>query len=227
MDHEPIHDLWSRVDEYFSQALGGLDPSLAAALAQNQRRGLPAIDVAPNQGRLLHLLVQIHGPRHIVEIGTLGGFSTIWMAKALGPGGSITTFEVDPRHAETARANFRHAGVDGLVNVVVGDARETLPAFVSTGRDADFIFLDADKSSDPAYFGPMLEMSRPGTVWVVDNVVRKGAVADPNSTDPNVLGVRAFVDLVARTPTLAATVIQTVGIKGHDGFMLVRRADPV
>lgn len=204
------------VDRYWSGRLLTPDPVLDAALEANAAGGLPPIDVSPPQGKLLHLLARSIGARRILEVGTLGGYSTIWLARALPAGGELITCELDPHHAEVARANLARAGLDGLVDVRVGPAAATLAGL---GGPFDLVFVDADKGSNAEYFHAALRLSRPGTVIVVDNVVRGGAVADPDSTDPSVLGTRRLADAVAAEPRVDATVIQTVGAKSYDGFL--------
>jgi predicted O-methyltransferase YrrM len=209
--------LWAEVDRYFGQFWNAPDPALDAALAANAEAELPAIDVAPNHGRLLHLLARMMGARRILEIGTLGGYSTICLARALPEDGQVVTLESNPKHAEVARTNLARAGVADRVDIRVGPAIETLPTL--TGP-FDFVFIDADKPSTAAYFEWALKLARPGTVIVIDNVVREGTVIDPRSTDPNVIGMRRFHEQLAKTPGVYATTIQTVGVKKHDGFTI-------
>jgi predicted O-methyltransferase YrrM len=209
---------WAEVDDYLSGALLSPDPVLDDALADSAAAGLPHIAVAPNQGKLLNLLARQAGARSILEIGTLGGYSTIWLARALPAGGKLVTCEYEPKHAEVARANLARAGFgEDVVEIKVGAALDTLPTL--TGP-FDFIFVDADKSNLANYVRAALELSRPGTTIVVDNVVRQGRVTDPASTDPDVVGVREMFDVLAAEPRLDATAVQTVGAKGHDGFVL-------
>ena len=192
-------------------------PVLAASAAA----GLPAINVTAPQGRLLQLFVRMSGARSVLEVGTLGGYSTIWLARALPAGGRVVTLEIDSRHADVARANFARTGVDGMIDLRLGPARETLAMLATEPHEPfDLIFIDADKESTAEYFAFALRLSRPGSVIVVDNVVRDGAVADAGTTDPRVLGVRRFIDQLAAEATVSATVIQTVGSKGYDGFAL-------
>src|SRR5450432_3488265 len=212
---------WTSVDRYITGLLVPSDPALDAALESSTAAGLPAINVAPNQGKLLHLIARIHGARAILEIGTLGGYSTIWLARALPPGGRVVTLESDPKHAEVARANLARANLAGVVDVRVGRALDTLPQIAREGLGPfDLFFIDADKANIPNYFKWALDLSRPGSVIIVDNVVRGGAVLDGASMDPNVLGVRRFNELVAAEPRVSATAIQTVGSKGYDGFAI-------
>jgi predicted O-methyltransferase YrrM len=183
---------------------------------------LPAINVAPNQGKLLQLLARAQGARNILEVGTLGGYSTIWLARALPPGGRLVTLEIDPRYAEVARANVLRAGLAEVVEVRVGRAVESLAQLEAEGRGPfDLVFIDADKPSNPDYFRWALRLSRRGSVIIVDNVVRGGAVADGASEDPRVRGVRELNDLIASEPRVSATAVQTVGSKGYDGFALI------
>lgn len=213
--------VWARVDGYVTERLIPQDAALEEALARNRREGLPEIDVSKPQGMLLQLWTRMMGARRILEIGTLGGYSTIWMAKALPEDGRIVTLELDPRHAEVARRNFEAAGVEPLVELRVGDALSQLAALEQEGTEPfDLIFIDADKPNNPHYLRSALRLSRPGTVIVGDNVIREGEVANRNSADPKVVGVRAFLDLIHDEPRLSATAIQTVGSKGYDGFVL-------
>jgi predicted O-methyltransferase YrrM len=210
---------WTAVDQYFIRALDPPDPALESALAASDAAGLPPIQVTANQGKLLHLMVRMCGARRILEIGTLGGYSTIWLARALAPGGSLVTLELDEKHAAVARENVKRAGVADAVEVVVGPAIETLPRLAAAGGEPfDFTFIDADKANIAEYFRWSLRLSRVGSVIVFDNVVRKGAVVDADSADPNVRGVRRLVEALAAEPRVTATVIQTVGGKGWDGF---------
>ena len=208
---------WAEVDAALAALLAPPDEVLDAALAASAAAGLPAHDVSPLQGKLLELLARLQGARAILELGTLGGYSTIWLARALPPGGRLVTLEADPRHAEVARANLARAGLAAAVEVRVGPALETLP---SLAGPFDLVFIDADKRSNPEYLAWALELTRPGSLIVADNVVRGGAVADEGSTDAGVRGVRRFLELVAAEPRLHATAIQTVGAKGYDGFAL-------
>jgi predicted O-methyltransferase YrrM len=216
-----VQDVWTQVDRYFGDLFAPSDEKLDAALAANAQAGLPAIDVSPLQGKFLELLVRISGARRILEIGTLGGYSTIWLARALPQGGRIVSLELEPHHAAVARTNLANAGVLGRVDIRVGPALEILPALLNTA-DApfDLIFIDADKSSYPEYLDWSLMLARPGTVIVADNVVRDGKVIQAESTDPNIQGVRRFTELVAAEPRLSATVLQNVGTKGYDGIAL-------
>jgi predicted O-methyltransferase YrrM len=215
---------WQAVDGYFTAQLLGPDPVLDATLEANALAGLPPIDVAPAAGKLLHLLARSVGARRILEIGTLGGYSTIWLARALPADGRLVTCEINTHHAEVARANLTRAGLDGLVDVRVGPALDTLPAL---DGPFDLAFIDADKQAGAEYFRHALRLSRPGTMIVVDNVVRRGRVVDADSADPAVRGTRAVLEVIAREPRVDATAVQTVGSKGYDGFLLalVRQLD--
>ena len=218
---------WTRVDEYVSSLMLPSDPVLEAALAAGNAAGLPAINVAPNQGKFLALLAQIQGSQRILEIGTLARYSTIWLARALPQSGRLVTLELDPKHAEVARANIERAGLLAQVEIRVGKALASLATLVSEGVPPfDFVFIDADKASIPDYFQWSLKLTRPGSVIVVDNVIRKGAVLDAASSDANVQGVRRFNEIVSKTPGVSATTVQTVGSKGYDGFALIRVSNP-
>lgn len=209
----------AEVDEHLVGILHAPDPVLDAALARSDAAGLPPIAVAPNQGKLLFLMAQMAGARRILEIGTLAGYSTIWLARALPEGGRLVTLEIDPKHAAVARENLAAAGVADRVDVRIGPALETLPMLEGP---FDFVFIDADKPSCAPYVEHALRLARSGTVIVIDNTVRGGAVADAASTDPSVLGVRRLHELLRAEPRLDATAIQTVGSKGHDGFTVAR-----
>ena len=216
-------ELWGRVDGYIVERLVDEDASLTNALAENGAAGLPAMDVSAAQGKYLNLMVRITGARRVLELGTLGGYSTIWMAKALPADGHLVTLEFDPRHAQVARKNIDAAGIGDKVTIHVGAAAATLPVVAAQNPEPfDFIFIDADKPSNPDYLAWSLRLARPGTVIVCDNVVRDGKVLDAASTDPAVVGVRRFLDLVGAEPRLVATAVQTVGAKGYDGFALLR-----
>ncbi len=219
---------WTAVDRYINDLLVPADPDLDAALEASEAAGLPAIGVAPNQGKLLMLLAKLQGARRILEIGTLGGYSTIWLARALPADGRLVTLEASPEYAEVARGNLARAGLAGVAEVRVGPALETLPRLAEEGlAPFDVVFIDADKPSTPEYFQWALRLARRGTLIVVDNVVRDGAVADAASEDESVRGIRRFNELAAAEPRVSATAIQTVGSKGYDGFALVLvTADP-
>jgi predicted O-methyltransferase YrrM len=210
---------WTAVDRFITDLLVSPDPALDAALADIDAAGLPAISVSPNQGKLLHLLARAQGACSILEIGTLGGYSTIWLARALPEGGRLVTLESDPKHADIARSNLSRAGLDGIVELRLGRALETLPQIAAEGVGPfDFVFIDADKVNTPEYFAWSLKLTRVGGMIVVDNVVRKGAVIDSSSVDPSVQGVRRFYEVLAAEPRVHATAVQTVGSKGYDGF---------
>jgi predicted O-methyltransferase YrrM len=215
---------WTAVDRYISDLLVGSDPVQEETLRVNTEAGLPSIDVTPNQGKLLHLLARIRGARAILEIGTLGGYSTIWLARALPEDGRLITLEVNPRHAEVARANIARAGLDSVVEVRVGPALESLPVIAAEQHGPfDLVFIDADKPNNPAYLDWAIELTRPGSLIVVDNVVRGGALVDADSDSDSVQGSRRLLEMLAAEPRLDATAIQTVGGKGYDGFALALR----
>jgi predicted O-methyltransferase YrrM len=212
---------WSEVDSYFARTLVRPDRTLEDALAANAAAGLPSIDVSAPQGKLIHLLARMSGARKALEIGTLGGRSTIWLARALPEDGRLITLEVNAKHADVARRNVARAGLERKVEIRTGAALETLPKIEAEGLGPfDFVFIDADKTNNAAYLEWALRLSRPGTTIVVDNVVRDGEVADAASRDPDVVGVRRMFEVIAREPRLSATAIQTVGAKGWDGFAL-------
>ena len=216
-----MQETWTQVDAYFGDLLAPTDAQLDAALAANRSAGLPPIDVSRLQGKFLSLLVHISGARRVLEIGTLGGYSTIWIARALPEGGRVVTLELNPKHAEVAQANWQNAGVADRIELHVGKALDSLQSLVDAGTTPfDLIFIDADKSSIPAYLDWSLKLARPGTVIVTDNVVRDGKVLQPDSGDADVDGVRRFAEIVANEPRLSATVLQTVGSKGYDGFAI-------
>jgi predicted O-methyltransferase YrrM len=215
--------LWTAVDQYLTETLVRPDAALEAAIAAAEKAGLPAISVSPPQGKLLHLLVTLAGAKSVLEIGTLAAYSTIWMARALAPGGRLLTLEAEATHAEVARRNLERAGVADRVALKLGRALDTLPTLsAADGAPFDVIFIDADKPPLADYFVEALRLSRPGTLIVIDNVIRDGAVADSSSRDASVQGVRRLNDRIAATPNVDATSIQTVGAKGYDGFTLVR-----
>ncbi len=212
---------WTQVDRYFTDLLVPPDTVLDQALATSEAAGLPAINVTPNQGKFLNLLARIHGARRILEIGTLGGYSTIWLARALPPDGRLVTLEANPAYAEVARANIVRAGLAGIVDVRVGRALDTLPQLAAEGAGPfDMTFIDADKPSNPQYLQWALSLTRTGGIIIGDNVVREGKVSDPASDDPNLRGIRAFLEMHAVDKRLDATALQTVGSKGWDGFSL-------
>ncbi|MGW1671610.1 O-methyltransferase [Streptomyces sp. NPDC002324] len=217
---------WDDVDTYFTTHLAPNDEALEAALRDNEAAGLPAIDVAANQGKFLHLLARIQGARRILEIGTLGGYSTIWLGRALPADGRLISLEYSARHAEVACRNIARAGLEGIVEVRVGPALESLPKLTDENPEPfDLVFVDADKANNPHYVEWALRLTRAGSVIVVDNVVRGGRVADAGSTEPDVRGTRAAIELIATHPRLSGTAIQTVGSKGYDGFALARVLD--
>lgn len=216
---------WSDVDSYFSEILVHGDDALSQALESTTTAGMPHIEVSPTQGKMLMLLAQIRGARTVLEIGTLAGYSTIWLARGIPDDGRVVTLEFSPEHAAVARKNIERAGVAEKVSILVGPALDTLPALEAAGlaEDAgafDLVFIDADKVNNPHYVQWALKLTRPGSVIVIDNVVRDGSVLDSDSSDPDLQGTRAALELLGRDPRLEATVIQTVGSKGWDGFAL-------
>jgi len=214
--------LWGRMDDYIANKLVKPDAALDAALAANSAAGLPAIDVSAAQGKFLRLMVRITGARRILELGTLGGYSTIWMARALPADGRLVTLEYEPRHADVARRNIDAAGIGHKVTIHVGAAVDTLPVVARESSEPfDFIFIDADKPNNPVYLDWAVKLARPGTVIILDNVIRDGKVLDPANPDPRIVGTRAAYDLIARHPRLSATALQTVGSKGWDGFAMM------
>ena len=214
---------WTRVDDFISAALISKDESQQATLAANAREQLPAIDVSPPQGKLMHLLACAIGATRILEIGTLGGYSTIWLARAVGDAGKVVTLELDPRHAEVARKNIAREGLSGRVDLRVGAALDLLPRLeAERAGPFDLAFIDADKPSNAAYFAYALKLSRPGGLIIVDNVVREGAVADRSNVDGGAVGARALFEAVAAETRVEATAVQTVGAKGWDGFLIAR-----
>ena len=219
-------ELWDEVDRYIGDLLLSPDQVLNATIEASDAAGLPSINVSPTEGKLLHLLARAQGARSILEIGTLGGYSTIWLARALPPGGRLITLEYEPKHAEVALANIARAGLSKVVELRLGRARETLPRLAAEGRGPfDFIFIDADKPSYAEYFAWSVKLSRPGTLIIADNVIRKGAVADPLSSDALVQGIRRFNEALAAEPRVSATEIQTVGSKGYDGLAIILVTD--
>lgn len=218
--------LWFDVDHYICEVLVEKDPVLAEALKASDAAGLPAISVSPNQGKLLHLLARSISARNILEIGTLGGYSTIWLGRALPEDGRLISLEVNEKHAGVARANIAKAGLAGKVEVRLGRAFETLPLLAAEGKGPfDLTFIDADKQSNPDYFQWALSLSRRGSLIIIDNVVRDGAVIDAASRDPNVIGVRRLNEVMAAEPRVCATAMQTVGSKGYDGFAIALVVD--
>ncbi len=220
MPDENIQE-WTAVDGYISDLLIPADPAMQAALDDAAAAGLPQIQVSAPQGKLLHLLARVARARRVLEIGTLGGYSTIWLARALPDDGELISLELDPRHAEVARANISRAGLAHIVEIRVGRALDTLVDIEREGRGPfDLVFIDADKPSGPDYFTWALKLSHPGTVIIVDNVVRHGAILDAGSDDVNAVGARAVNALIGEEPRVSATIIQTVGGKGYDGFAM-------
>jgi predicted O-methyltransferase YrrM len=225
MAHDP-RELWSTLDRYIAAQLIPAEADPTEALAASKAAGIPTGAIPPTLGRLLELLVRISGARAVLELGTLGGYSTIWLARALPNGGRLITLEVDPRHAEVARSNLAHAGLAETAEVRLGPALESLAALRREGAGPfDLTFIDADKKSNPAYLEAVLSLSRPGSVIVADNVVRAGAILDPQTHDPRLdegglAGLRRFYEMLGQEHSLRATAIQTVGIKGHDGFAI-------
>jgi len=212
---------WQAVDDYIADRLLGADDALAATLANNAAKGLPPIDVSAAQGKMLFLLAQMVGARRILEVGTLGGYSTIWLARALPEGGSLVTLELEPHHAAVARENFDAAGLSDRIDIRVGPAAEGLAAMTNEGP-FDLVFIDADKQSNVRYVEEAIRLGRPGTTIIVDNVVREGGVIEADSGDERIEGTRALFDMLNADPRLDATAIQTVGAKGWDGFVLAR-----
>jgi predicted O-methyltransferase YrrM len=214
--------IWTAVDEYVDTTVVEQDAALLHALETSRAAGLPSINVSPAQGKLLHLVARTLGATRVLEIGTLGGYSTIWLARALPRDGRVVTIEAERMHADVARANIQHAGVAGIVDLRVGRALDVLPEIARDARAPfDLTFIDADKPNTTEYFGWALRMSRPGSVIIADNVVRDGAVRDEKSQDASVQGMRRFLAAVADEPRVMATVIQTVSVKGYDGFAYV------
>lgn len=215
-------EIWSAVDGYINDLFVPPDAALNDALRASELAGLPRINVSPTQGKLIHLLAKSVVAQNILEIGTLGGYSTIWLARALPPGGRLITLEADPKHAGVATANIARAGLADAVSVRIGRAAETLPKLQAEGHGPfDFIFIDADKPGYPDYFHWALKLSRRGSLMIADNVIRDGEVVEAASSNPNVQGIRRFHELVAAEPRVSATTIQTVGSKGYDGFTMI------
>ena len=216
--------VWRAVDDYYGNIFRTDDATMRSVLAESDGGGLPAIQVSPLQGRMLMLLAQAMGAKRILEVGTLGGYSTIWMARALPPGGRMVTLEVESKHAEVARANLAKAGFAETVEVILGPAAASLTA-LSAQEPFDFIFIDADKAGYPRYLELSLPLARPGTLIIADNMVREGKVIEAGNTDAAVQGVRRFNEMISQSKRLTATAIQTVGDKGYDGFVLARVTD--
>ena len=216
-----MESTWTEVDEYFAERLARNDAALQAALADSETEGLPAISVTPTQGKFLQLLVRIRKAQRILEIGTLGGYSTIWMGRALAPGGTIVTLEIDPKHAEVAHRNIERAELRGRVEIRVAPAAESLAQMKQEHVDPfDLVFIDADKASTAAYYDASVELSRAGSLIVIDNVARQGKVIEADTDDVSIQGIRRAVDRIAGDPRVSATAIQTVSSKGYDGFLL-------
>ncbi|MGH9590170.1 MAG: O-methyltransferase [Terracidiphilus sp.] len=216
-----MKNTWTKVDDYFGGLLAPADDVMKQVLRANDKAGLPSIDVSPLQGKFLFLLARIVQARRVLEIGTLGGYSTIWMARALPVNGRIVTLEMDPKHAEVARQNLSAAGMLDRVDLRLGRALDTLPALHASGAGPfDLVFIDADKQNNLEYLEWAVKLGRPGTVIVVDNVVREGKVIDAKSRKGDVRGTRRMTERMARHPRLNATALQTVGVKGYDGFAL-------
>ncbi|MFC5451804.1 O-methyltransferase [Paenibacillus aestuarii] len=215
------NETWRKVDDYVVERLIPNDPVLEHVLSANRNSGLPEIDVSPAQGKLLHIWARMQGAKRILEIGTLGGYSTVWLARALPAEGKVVTLELDPHHAQVAQSNLALAGLDDKVEIRVGAALQQLALMKEENQAAfDLIFIDADKPNNPAYLQWALQFSHPGTVIIGDNVIREGKIVNEQSTDASVQGVRQFYDLIAEEPRLTATAIQTVGVKGYDGFII-------
>ena len=216
------YERWKAVDDFVGELLVGADVPLDEAVARSTREGLPAIAVSPPQGKFLYLLARIHGARRVLELGTLGGYSTIWLARALPRDGVVVTLELDPRYAQVAGENFARAGVADMVEQHVGPALDTLRELRTQDTEPfDMVFIDADKQTTPEYFTECVELTRRAGVIVVDNVVRDGEVAVADSDDAGARGMRRFHEQLTESPRWSATTIQTVGVKGYDGFTLV------
>jgi predicted O-methyltransferase YrrM len=213
--------IWIDVDRYFSEQLHLSDPVLDAAMQANAAAELPAIDVAPNQGKFLNVLARLAHSKQILEVGTLGGYSTIWLARALPAGGRLISLEFNPKHADVAKSNIQRAGLSDRVEIRVGAALDSLHQIEKEGfAPFDFIFIDADKPNNPGYLEWAIKLSRPGTLIIVDNVVRDGEVSDASNSDPAIQGTRKMFELMSRDPRLSSTALQTVGSKGYDGFAM-------
>jgi predicted O-methyltransferase YrrM len=214
---------WRAVDAYFIDTLVKEDPTLLAARELSRSAGLPDHEVAPNQAKLLWMLCRMIGAKRVLEFGTLAGYSTIWFARAVGTGGHVTTFEIDPAYADVARRNFASADVADRVRLIEGPASESARQLIDGGEQPyDLIFIDADKPNNPVYLDAAIQLAHPGTLIIGDNVVRNGAVVDPHSTDDRVRGSRALIEAMGSDDRLDATALQTVGVKGWDGFAIAR-----
>lgn len=216
----PNNVIWNDVDEYFIEKLIPNDPILENVLLANYHAGLPSIDVSPTQGKLLYLLAKIKGAKNILEIGTLGGYSSIWLARALPEDGKLTTLEISDEHAKVAKQNIIEAKLQDKVEIIIGKALDTLPTLKESKSSFDFIFIDADKPNNPHYLKWALKLATPGALIIVDNVVRNGEVIYETNQDESVKGVRQLMDLLASDPRINSTAIQTVGLKGYDGFVI-------
>jgi len=215
------NEKWFDVDQYFTSKLHASDPNMDAVLKANAEANLPAIDVSPNQGKFLYLIAKLKGAKNILEIGTLGGYSSIWLARALPEDGRLVTLEYSQEHAKVAEENIKNAGLENKIEVMVGPALDTLPTLKEKGFTSfDLIFIDADKPNNPNYLKWALELSKPGTVIIGDNVVRNGHVIEEDNEDINVKGIRQFIDLLSEESRIESTAIQTVGSKGYDGFVM-------
>lgn len=213
-------NVWQEVDNYFMDKLLPKNEQLNAVLQANKAASIPEIDVSPTQGKLLYLLAKIKGATNILEIGTLGGYSSICLAQALPSKGTVVTLEINEAYATVARQNIENTGYEEKIEIIVGNALETLPKFKNEGRLFDFIFIDADKPNNPAYLKWAIQLAHSGAIIVADNVVRDGAITDEHSEDERVRGVQQFMELLKEEPRIEATAIQTVGVKGYDGFVL-------
>ena len=218
-------EIWTAVDGYLDGLIAADDAALRAALDASTAAGLPPIQVTATQGKFLHLLARLCNARRILEVGTLGGYSTIWLARALPPDGRLITIESEQKHADVARGNIANAALDGIVDIRVGAGVDVL-ARLDAREKFDLVFIDADKRSTPRYFERSLELTRPGSLIVVDNVIRKGTILDADAEDADVQGMRSFLALAAATPAVSGTVLQTVGSKGYDGFALLLVTQP-
>jgi len=216
---DPTPDTWRRVDTYLTELLVGRDPDLEQAVADQNEAGLPAIEVAPVNGKLLHLIARMTGARRVLEVGTLGAYSTIWLARGIPGDGTVVTIEAEPRNAELARRNLDRAGVGGKVEIRLGRAAEVLPT-LEGGEPFDLVFIDADKESNTIYLDWAARLGRPGTVVMVDNTVRAGEVANPATENPQIIGVQRGLEMLGRDPRFDATAIQTLDAKGYDGIAI-------
>jgi predicted O-methyltransferase YrrM len=213
-------DLYTAVDNYLAETLIPPDPVLDAVLKSCEDAGLPAIAVTPTQGKFLQIIARVINAKRILEVGTLGGYSTIWLARALPPNGQIFTLEFNPKHADIAQQNFRRANVESFIHLHVGAALDTLPKIAASNPPFDLIFIDADKKNNPHYFQWALKLAHPGSIIIIDNVVREGKVIDADSEDPDIVGTRQVLSDIANEPRVSATALQTSDAKGHDGFAL-------